>query len=535
MCNCASAPVTGESSPSTDTPQVNTEARQIEPGENVDCYINSNTISDKDVLGPPPPGKIANTALVSSLDLWVDTEFDLTPNSPVPALRWKIAFDGVEGVPSGMGLNFNPATGLLKGQVGKNFANKQYKVLVTATAANDSVIDSREYTFFPKTGQRDETVKFVWPFFPSPPRSIVNSKFGPRVDPVSGQGAAKPHGGVDIKISGRAPGELGYILAAGDGVVIDINLNSQGYGHKMVIEHKDSSGKLVALTLYGHWTDHYVKVGQQVAAGQRIAREGSTGRSTGPHLHFEVHKGKLGNKVDPLGYINADNVSVVGSTNVAGEAVPGTTETKNFQNQGMTSKEAKAAQSDKCKPAPSSTAPSPTSETPALPVTPANADVQKTIQQALDEDGSLTDEDKKIIMFMAKIESTFNPKAKNKNSSALGLFQMLDKTATHYYGTIGIPGSPTPPYEKRVDPYLATKAQIQFYKREMLRYWNEFQSSGQTRLANKTLSENAKARLAPLNKGEFVYGIVHHDGVGSGVAGKDLGGVAYWRKRIGSA
>lgn len=533
MCNCSSAPVTGEASPSTETPQINAEAREIQPGENIDCYINSNNISDKDISGPPPTGKIANTALVSSLDLWVDAEFDLTPNSPVPALKWKIAFDGADGVPSGMGLNFNPASGLLKGQVAKRFADKQYKVLVTAIAANDTTIDSREYTFFPKTGQRDETVKFVWPFSPPPPKSIVNSKFGPRVDPVTGQGSPKPHGGVDIKISGRAPGELGYILAAGDGIVVDINLNSQGYGHKMVIEHKDSSGKLVALTLYGHWTDCYVKVGQQVAAGQKIAREGSTGRSTGPHLHFEVHKGKLGNKVDPLGYINASNVSVVASTDADGNARPGSTETKNFQNQGMTSKEAEASQRDKCKPQVS--APAQTTETPALPVTPANADVQKTIQQALDEDSSLTDEDKKIIMFMAKIESAFNPKAKNPTSSALGLFQMLDKTATHYYATIGIQGSPTPAYDKRVDPYLATKAQIQFYKREMLRYWNEFQSSGQTRLANKTLSATAAARLAPLNKGEFVYGIVHHDGVGSGVAGKDLGGVAYWRKRIGSA
>ncbi|MFK4070228.1 transglycosylase family protein [Streptomyces sp. NPDC029674] len=78
------------------------------------------------------------------------------------------------------------------------------------------------------------------------------------------------------------------------------------YGYQVVIRHTD--GKY---SQYGHLSALSVKAGQQVGAGQRIARSGSTGNSTGPHLHFEVRTGPgFGSDVDPLAYLRARGVRI---------------------------------------------------------------------------------------------------------------------------------------------------------------------------------------------------------------------------------
>ena len=99
------------------------------------------------------------------------------------------------------------------------------------------------------------------------------------------------HTGVDIACPKGTP-----IRAADDGVVYDTaNLNT-GYGHYVFIDH--GGGKT---TRYGHMTTIYVTVGESVKRGQILGLEGSTGHSTGPHLHFEV---RFNNKIyNPLNYI----------------------------------------------------------------------------------------------------------------------------------------------------------------------------------------------------------------------------------------
>ncbi|MFZ4269699.1 transglycosylase family protein [Streptomyces arboris] len=78
------------------------------------------------------------------------------------------------------------------------------------------------------------------------------------------------------------------------------------YGYEVVIRHED--GKY---SQYAHLSALHVKEGQSVSGGQRIARSGSTGNSTGPHLHFEVRLGPgYGSDVDPLAYLRAGGVSV---------------------------------------------------------------------------------------------------------------------------------------------------------------------------------------------------------------------------------
>ncbi|MFE7750109.1 transglycosylase family protein [Streptomyces sp. NPDC057428] len=78
------------------------------------------------------------------------------------------------------------------------------------------------------------------------------------------------------------------------------------YGYEIVIRHSDGR-----YSQYAHLSSLHVRAGQQVGGGQRIARSGSTGNSTGPHLHFEIRTGPgYGSDVDPLAYLRAGGVSV---------------------------------------------------------------------------------------------------------------------------------------------------------------------------------------------------------------------------------
>lgn len=101
------------------------------------------------------------------------------------------------------------------------------------------------------------------------------SSFGTRIDPFTGRRSR--HEGVDFVASRGNP-----ILAAADGVVLRSGYNS-GYGYMIDIEHADK-----VVTRYAHASKLLVKKGDKVRMGQEIAKVGSTGRSTGPHLHFEV-------------------------------------------------------------------------------------------------------------------------------------------------------------------------------------------------------------------------------------------------------
>jgi murein DD-endopeptidase MepM/ murein hydrolase activator NlpD len=109
------------------------------------------------------------------------------------------------------------------------------------------------------------------------PASVENitSGFGYRRDPFNGSGAM--HAGIDFKGPMGSP-----VFAAADGRVTFVGRKA-GYGNVVEITHGNGM-----LTRYAHLSRFDVKVGQQVAAGATIAGLGSTGRSTGPHLHFEV-------------------------------------------------------------------------------------------------------------------------------------------------------------------------------------------------------------------------------------------------------
>lgn len=123
--------------------------------------------------------------------------------------------------------------------------------------------------------------------FPIPKSSnyYVSTYYG--IDP----GDRKMHHGIDLAVGRGTP-----IYAVLDGTVVDVGYRSD-YGYYVVVEH---SGGIK--TRYAHNSQNLVKKGQTVAKGQTIALVGSTGRSTGNHLHFEVEV--KGNRVNPYNYFN---------------------------------------------------------------------------------------------------------------------------------------------------------------------------------------------------------------------------------------
>ena len=86
------------------------------------------------------------------------------------------------------------------------------------------------------------------------------------------------------------------MLAAADGIVVAVAHTSVGYGNYVMIAHGGG-----VITLYAHLLETDVNLGDRVTHGQRIGREGSTGLSTGPHLHFEVRV--YDQVVDPMRYL----------------------------------------------------------------------------------------------------------------------------------------------------------------------------------------------------------------------------------------
>jgi murein DD-endopeptidase MepM/ murein hydrolase activator NlpD len=133
---------------------------------------------------------------------------------------------------------------------------------------------------------------------------------GPYVKPTSGRTSScygmrwgTLHGGVDIAAPIGTP-----IYAAHSGVVARAG-TATGFGYAVYIRGDDG-----AVTVYGHVNEYFVRAGERVDAGERIATVGNRGQSTGPHLHFEVHPGgaMYGGQVDPVPWMRARGASISG-------------------------------------------------------------------------------------------------------------------------------------------------------------------------------------------------------------------------------
>lgn len=122
------------------------------------------------------------------------------------------------------------------------------------------------------------------------PDASMTSGFGPRIDPFLGRPAM--HTGIDYRAPSGSPAR-----AVAAGTVIAAEQNS-GYGNMVDVDHGNG-----VVTRYGHLSAITVRVGDKVAAGGKIGRVGSTGRATGPHLHYEIRID--GDAINPMRYIQA--------------------------------------------------------------------------------------------------------------------------------------------------------------------------------------------------------------------------------------
>ncbi|MCO5066132.1 MAG: peptidoglycan DD-metalloendopeptidase family protein [Rhizobiaceae bacterium] len=124
---------------------------------------------------------------------------------------------------------------------------------------------------------------------PAPGRS-VSSRFGVRTDPLLGTPAM--HSGMDFRAPSGTP-----ILATGYGTVTEAGWNG-GYGQMVEIKHANGFA-----TRFGHMSAIHVTVGEQVKPGDVLGEVGSTGRSTGPHMHYEIRRN--GVAIDPADFLAA--------------------------------------------------------------------------------------------------------------------------------------------------------------------------------------------------------------------------------------
>lgn len=126
---------------------------------------------------------------------------------------------------------------------------------------------------------------------PVPKPITISSNYGTRSDPFTG--STTFHSGIDLPKTTGTP-----VFAACSGKVVEAS-DGRGYGLHVVILH---NGNLYSV--YGHMNSLSVSTGATVTAGQQIGTVGSTGRSTGPHLHFEIDQGAMfQNSTDPKSYI----------------------------------------------------------------------------------------------------------------------------------------------------------------------------------------------------------------------------------------
>lgn len=153
----------------------------------------------------------------------------------------------------------------------------------TSTSSTTSVVSSGTTTNNTGTVTSSTASGFI-----KPSAGSVTCYYGPRIHPVTG--AYSTHTGVDFGASYGSP-----IVAAKSGVVTTATYNT-AYGNMVIIDHGDGTS-----TLYAHASSFATSVGQTVSQGQTIAYVGSTGYSTGPHLHFEIRIN--GQHVDPLPYV----------------------------------------------------------------------------------------------------------------------------------------------------------------------------------------------------------------------------------------
>jgi murein DD-endopeptidase MepM/ murein hydrolase activator NlpD len=222
-------------------------------------------------------------------------------------IRWQNDLKSVDDIKPGQVLEIPPVTGVVhkvkRGETIYSIADT-YKVDPQAIVNWPFNTYTNDETFALAVGQlivvpdgvKPEEKPWEQPVYIArkTPNAGVVSPTGVFIWPTSGtitQYFRWYHPAIDI-----ANRDAPAVLAADAGTITWAGWDPSGYGNKVMIDHGNGY-----VTLYGHFAKIYVSVGQTVKRGDTIGQMGSTGRSTGTHLHFEIHKNGIAQ--DPLGYL----------------------------------------------------------------------------------------------------------------------------------------------------------------------------------------------------------------------------------------
>jgi len=173
----------------------------------------------------------------------------------------------------------------------KEAAIKEYEADIAAQnetiQALEAAVAEERKKLAAEQGRKYDGGVFAWP---APSYKRISDDYGYRIHPILG--VQQFHNGIDMAAPGGTP-----ILAAYDGTVVAAAYSSS-MGNYIMIDHGDS-----LYTIYMHASALYVSKGQEVSRGEKIAAVGTTGRSTGNHLHFSVRLN--GNYVNPWSYLGS--------------------------------------------------------------------------------------------------------------------------------------------------------------------------------------------------------------------------------------
>lgn len=297
-------------------------------GETAECYMANatNPTGKQDDATDYVPNKIQTSQIPLDADGKVNVTFKMTQITPVPeGLRtptaWGMKMADGSGAWSHSAVSFSGSTGTFSGTFKPEDFGKTFSVTVSAIDA-EGEIDNRGYTFSPAKSNGTDSIQLIQPL----PGGICNSPFSlNRKHPITG--IVKPHNGCDFKMADRSVKD---VVAACDGEVVFTGFQEGGAGNYIKIKHNNGVGKHLCTTVYMHLAKIYVQNGQKVSANQKIGLEGSTGGSTGNHLHFECRLPN-GVAIDPLPLIRG-SLNVANETTPENDPKPGTIETVNNNN-----------------------------------------------------------------------------------------------------------------------------------------------------------------------------------------------------------
>lgn len=272
----SSSIVEGTLFPENDSFAVIGEVASVDPSMFRSLEVGSYTVQSGDTLG----------AIASRFGLKLDTLISFNQIEDVRRLQ----IGDVYRIPNRDGLLYTVKSGDTLVEIAQR-RGTTVNALLDANDLPSQNIAVGQVIFVPGARLNETELRLILgELFGWPTQGRFTSGFGMRDDPFTG--LRRFHNGIDLANSAGTP-----IRAAASGQVVHIESQTGNYGKFIIIRHAEGFQ-----TLYGHLSSFSVHNGQSISRGQIIGTMGSTGRSTGPHLHFSViHNGTF---VDPLRYLH---------------------------------------------------------------------------------------------------------------------------------------------------------------------------------------------------------------------------------------